>query len=665
MRFQMDVRTTSFAYPSQTRGTTRDVPLTRSFRRGTREKSRCVVRVAAPGDYGDEKTPSSEESSRQKLEVVTGLLREGYGVGAILTAAAFRGASVAAEILKGVTSGAAAARRRRAKPISRLTKKRIPSSMAERFQQAVAETMMTTSMPSEKTDAPAQHSMKCQMQSGDSSDTVNDQVMDQQFSSASKESNIESYVDDKTSSDPLSEASVDVDVWMMGYKEALGVPSEEPLSSRHIDRLEPSMWMHSAEKHSIGSELSPKAVLSEDIDLSEVDVVEDPVETAPSADVVFSQSPETDLMERPELLGESEHTDVAAGSTSGDTKEASADADMTATVTEPLSAGHRSNLEEIDAFIDASELAQGLEQFDAQEDATGLQEEKTIIDELESVDVLEDLVESDPISEMTPTDADLVDSPAQEDVHEDVILKNNVETFEKPSTETAPAEASPTAVNEALDILDKIATFEMEESVDEDDNNPLPQTVSVTAQKSKNEAEEEVRRQMQEESKRRLKAMKLQNEARQRRRHDAPVKVERPSSGHPFHSPGTSPPNQNLKGLDYIKSYAKEKQEHETEEASNESTSSFFKPPSILQDTKKQKSQTVTGPTRAYSQWNEIDRLKRVREIGTVMWLGKGGGGSDDGSGGSGGGGGGGGNSGKKGNPDDGHWWIQVRCQVK
>jgi len=195
---------------------------------------------------------------------------------------------------------------------------------------------------------------------------------------------------------------------------------------------------------------------------------------------------------------------------------------------------------------------------------------------------------------------------------------------------------------DSYEVESQGSSFEMEEEPRDS------YEVSEENQRSRAEMEEELRLQMRMETERRLRAMRIQSQSN---RYEPHIKAQRPSDEEVDSMLPVESPSQVFKGLDYIKSYARESKEEMSEQSGSTESSSFFKPPSVLEATTKSHDIKFSS---GYNQTKEIDRLKRVREIGTVMWTG---GGDTGGNGGLGGGGGGrsGGGSG-----DSNQWWFQV-----
>ena len=571
--------------------------------------------VASTGDFETESNEEStndspqrhsrsapEEESRKKLEVVTGLLKEGYGVGAILTAAAFRGASLTTEALKSLTQTGHAATRRQRVPRNRerSVRRQIPSIL-EKLQQTVSETLTATPIVwRRKNDHVANAEMNFEggaTQKEESSreqseenahllENVQDEHASISHSAAAHLYESRSVVEPENEKETGTEESLvpEVEGWHEDhvdneFKSLLGIPSEEPLSAKHIseEQMKPSAFLDVIDEGIL------EAVIPEEVLSTESDAEERQQETV------------------------SEFTETAMQDI--------ADNDV------------------LDELIEEQQAS----------------DNRDVVDTLQ-----EDSVEE-------------VSTQAEDYKLDEVILENNVEAFGSLGVEeeNCAHEESSVVVHRAKEILDEIANFEIEtgESVDSaDEEQVLEEPILQPAEKSKAESEQELKEQMRMESERRLRAMKIGSAAQQQR--ESPVKVERapsqkekivpPAASVPS-TPSMSPPTQKFRGLDYIKNYAKESR-HASGDSAKDSSSSFFTPPSILQETRKtQATQAASTSTRGYNQWREVDRLKRIREIGTMMWLGHGGNGGNGGDGDS---GGGGGRSGD--NSDDKHWWIQV-----
>ena len=542
---------------------------------------------------------TSEEESRKKLEVVTGLLKEGYGVGAILTAAAFRGASLSTEALKSLTQGGHAATRRQRVPRNRerSVRRQIPSIL-EKLQQTVSETLTATPIVwRRKNDHVANAEMNFEggatekkqspRQPPEENPHLLENVEDEQASISHSAAHLS---ESRTVAEPENEKETgmeegpapEVEGWPEGhvdneFKSLLGIPSEEPLSSRHIseEQMKPSAFLDVIDEGIL------EAVMPEEVHSTEADVEERQQER------------------------DSEFTETAMQDIEGDVLDDLIEEQQTSDNRDPLD---------------------GLPEFSAEE----------------------------------------VSPQPQDHELNKATLENNVEVFGSLGVgeENCAHEESSTVVHRAKEILDEIANFEIEtgESVDSaDEEEVIEESIPEPPERTNAEREQELKDQMRKESERRLRAMKIGGSAKHQR--ESPVKVERPSSqkekmAPPQASvpstPSMAPPTQQFKGLDYIKTYAKENR-HASGDSAKDSASSFFTPPSILQETRKtQATHAASSSTRGYSQWREVDRLKRIREIGTVLWLGQGG----NGGGGGGDSGGGGGRSGD--NSEDNHWWIQV-----
>lgn len=606
----MELRTWPVASPTQRRSLFKDSTLVRPSTRHARSIARPV---ASTGDFETEgdagKDPGTDAASRRKLEVVTSLLREGYGVGAILTAAAFRGASFASDVLKGFKQGSSVQRRRYIPPKRQEVKKREPS-FGERLQQAMDQSIPATM---EIKDAESDLTMlRAEMQP---EENISQNAEDQDDASegqnpwtfSEEPESVDPDVSFKESffmSEPPTEEDKEVtaegeiremeeDSTVMDFKELLGILPEEQISSKHIseERMKVSAFFHAADDKVFGPDITAASQPEEDIQLPNT----------------FESQPEEDT-QLPDTLESQPEEDVQL----------------------PV----------------MSEFKEVTESEPSVADLT-----------TEDVDVLEDLMEEG--TSLTPQSEAFENPPAVPDLK----LQNNVETFQSPSLEedvpVKSDEDSSVVMNRAMELLDEINNFEIEtgESVDDPQEEGISVPVPEVTTASRAEEEAELRRKMRIESEKRLKAMKVGNEAKYNQR-DAPVKVERPTPQEKEQRMSGAPiggPTQKLKGLDYIKSYAKENNDHVSAETSKES-SPFFTPPPILQDPKRtQVTHASSSTSRGYTQWTEVDRLKRVREIGTVLWLGRGGNGGNGDNGGSGGGGGSGENS------DDKGWWIQVR----
>eukprot|EP00210_Caulerpa_lentillifera_P002252 g2164.t1 len=220
--------------------------------------------------------------------------------------------------------------------------------------------------------------------------------------------------------------------------------------------------------------------------------------------------------------------------------------------------------------------------------------------------------------------------------------------------------------NRAMELLDEIASFQMESGdafmMDDDDEEEEESSKqsSVPSNVQQPKAEDDKER-AEKDSRKQSRSMKKQKKSPRKR-----VNVVKPSKDEIWKNwkpSGTDPRRKG--GLDYIKSFTKDNRGNvgdntENDSIISESNSAFVKPPSFLQDNSRVQSMGSSA-TGSYSRWTEVDRLKKVREIGTVLWVGKGGGNGGN-NGGSGGGGGGGG--GRDGYSNDGSgdrdWWIQV-----
>lgn len=652
----MELRTSSLSsHPSRTR-LQRDASLTRFANRTFWPDNRLGCRVASTGDFETEeagKNPDPEETSRKKLEVVTGLLREGYGVGAILTAAAFKGASFTSNVLKGMSeSGTAAFRRQR---ICAKILKRRHTSMVKTVQRAVSEVFTGTSTSWKRSERTIGVSYLKSESLSDKESHSND-IQDSEEHSESL-----SFFEEDIPSN--SESSTDVELHKTKTENGES-NSDDIFEDEFSDFIERDVFDGDPSNHAEQDIESERSNHDEQDVFESVSAFQEVLQGEDISDAFFepsSFSTENEAFSADVEIGDQSHVLEDLKDLLGIPQD------------KDVSSRHINEASlKPSAFIHAAE---------------GLAFDPVISTQLSSEAVLEnDEAAADSVAEeLNDGNVDVLEDLVQKAEEEDSVkeLKMEESTFEEKSS--AESSSSSLAVNKAMEILDEIANFEIEtgESVDSSSEENSEEEVIVPERQTSSETrfeterrmeaeailtigdmkraeeEEELRRQMRMETDRRLNALRLQNKAKREHRRDAPVKVERPSKHLEVITAETRPSKQQgYKGLDFIKSYT-EKNRSQLEAASKDA-SSFFKPPTILQDAKRETSKISSSKSSSYSDMDEINRLKNVREIGTVMWSGNGGTGGSGGFGGSGGGRGGRGR-GSDGS-DDKYWWVQVRC---